>query len=66
MAARAEAAKLGFKVMGTLALPNDAILRKWLTETECLACVVRLCDAHFNIPRPAPHQTFAEYVRALE
>jgi predicted nucleic acid-binding protein len=31
-AARAEAAKLGFKVMGTLALLNDAILRKWLTE----------------------------------
>jgi predicted nucleic acid-binding protein len=65
-AARAEAAKLGLNVTGTLGLLNDAILRKWLTDSECLARVAKLCDAHFNIPRPAPHQTFADYVRTLE
>jgi hypothetical protein len=39
--------------------------KTWLTEADCLARVIRLCDAGFTIPRLAIHQTFADYLRSI-
>jgi len=60
-AARREAKKLDLRFTGTLGLLHQGLQRKWLTETECRARVVKLCDAGFFISRPATGQTFAEY-----
>jgi predicted nucleic acid-binding protein len=64
-AARGEAKALDLRYTGTLGLLHQALQRKWLTETECLARVVKLCDAGFFILRPAPRQTFADYLRTV-
>ncbi len=45
---------------------QQGLQRKWLTESECLARVVKLCDAGFAIPRPQLRQSFAEYFATLE
>jgi predicted nucleic acid-binding protein len=66
IAARAEADALAIKMTGTLGILHDALKRKWMTDSDCLARVVRLCDAAFRIPRPAPHHTFIEYLRTIE
>jgi len=65
-AARREAKSLDLRCTGTLGLLHQGLQRKWLTETECLARIVKLCDAGFFIPRPAASQTFADYLRAIE
>lgn len=65
-AARREAKLLDLRCTGTLGLLHQGLQRKWLTETECLARVVKLCDAGFFIPRPAAGQTFTQYLRTIE
>jgi predicted nucleic acid-binding protein len=65
-AARREAKSLDLRCTGTLGLLHQGLQRKWLTEPDCLARVVKLCDAGFFIPRLKPNQTFADYFAALE
>ncbi len=65
-AARREAQNLGLQLTGTLGLLQRAAERKWMTQADCLARVIQLRAAGFNIPRPAPHHTFTEYLRTLE
>jgi len=64
-AARREAVRLRIKMTGTLGLLEQAVKRKWLTEAACLARIMRLCDAGFTIPRPATHQTLADYLHGI-
>ena len=64
--ARREADSLAVRFTGTLGLLQLALKRKWIKDTECLTRVRQLCDRGFRIPRPAPHQTFAEYMSAIE
>lgn len=65
-AARREAKILGLQLTGTVGLLHRGLERKWLTDSECLARVVKLCDAGFAIHRPAASQTFADYFATLE
>lgn len=65
-AARREAKALNLRLVGTLGLLHQGLQRKWLTDPECLARVVRLCNAKFAIPRPTPSQTFAAYFASIE
>src|SRR5262249_47356197 len=64
-AARREAERLAVRFIGTLGLLEQAVKRKWMTDAQCMARVIQLCDGGFHIPRPAPHLTFAEYLRIL-
>ncbi len=64
-AARSEAKVLDLRFTGTLGLLHQALQRKWLTEAECLARVVKLRDGGFFIPRLKSNQTFADYFAAL-
>ncbi len=64
-AARREAKILKLRFTGTLGLLDQALKRKWLTDAECLARVVKLCDAGFAISRPAPGQTFIAFFASL-
>jgi predicted nucleic acid-binding protein len=64
-AARREADALGIKINGTLGLMQLAVKNKWMTDAQCLECVLKLCDSGFAIPRLEPHQTFVAYVRAV-
>jgi predicted nucleic acid-binding protein len=66
VAGRKEAKSLALRCIGTLGLLHQGLQRKWLTETECLARVVKLCDAGFFVPRPAAGQTFTQYLRAIK
>ena len=65
-AARSQAALLVLRLMGTLGLLHLALQRKWLSDAECLARTIKMVDAKFFIPRPAPGQSFASYFAALE
>lgn len=65
-AARRAAENLDIRLFGTLGLLHLGLQRKWLTESECLDRVAKLCDSKFAIPRPVPGQTFANYLRAIE
>lgn len=65
-AARREAKILKLRFTGTIGLLHQGLQRKWLTEAECVARVVKLCDAGFAISRPAAGQSFADYLAALE
>jgi predicted nucleic acid-binding protein len=65
-AARREAKILDLRFIGTLGLLHQGLQRKWLTDPECLARVVKLCDAGFAISRPARGQSFAAYFAAIE
>ena len=65
-AARREAKILKLEFTGTLGLLHQSLQRKWLTETDCLARVVKLCDAGFALPRPNTGQSFADYLAAIE
>ena len=64
-AARREAKNLGLRITGTLGLLHQGLQRKWLTDADGLACVIKLCDAGFTMTRPAPRQTFAEYTKII-
>jgi predicted nucleic acid-binding protein len=66
IAGRREAKKLDLRFIGTIGLLHQGLQRKWLTESECLARVVKLCDAGFFIPRPAIGQSFTAYFGALD
>lgn len=65
-AARREAKALNLRFTGTLGLLQQGLQRKWLTEVDCLARVVKLCDAGFSISRPLPGQSFAAYFASIE
>lgn len=65
-AARREARLLDLRLYGTLGLLHLGLQKKWLTETECLARVGKLCDSKFAIPRPVAGQSFAAYLRTIE
>jgi predicted nucleic acid-binding protein len=65
-AARREAKAISLRFTGTLGLLHQGLQRKWLTEAECLARVVSLCDAGFAIPRPLARQTLVAYISTLE
>lgn len=65
-AARREAKTLDLRFVGTLGLLHQGAQRKWLSDAECLARVIKLCDSKFAIPRPTPSQTFAAYFATLE
>lgn len=65
-AARSEAKVLDLRFTDTLGLMHQALQRKWLTEADCLARVVKLCDAGFSISRPLPGQSFAAYFASIE
>jgi predicted nucleic acid-binding protein len=65
-AARREAQSLAVKFTGPLGLLQLAVERKWMTPPECIARVRQLCDRGFRIPRPAPDQTFADYLRSFQ
>lgn len=54
------------KITGTIGLLNIGLIRAWLTETDCLNAVVKLCATGFSIPRLAPGQSFADYFSAIE
>lgn len=64
--ARREADVLDLRYMGTVGLLHQGLQRKWLTEAECLARVVKMCDAGFSIGRPRPGQSFADFFAALD
>ena len=65
-AARREAALLDLRFIGTLGLLHQSLQRKWFTDAECLARVVKLCDARFAIPRPTVGQSFTDYFAVLK
>ena len=65
-AARREAKILDLRFIGTLGLLHQGAQRKWMSDPECLAAVIRLCDAKFAIPRPSLDQTFAQYLAAID
>lgn len=64
--ARREAKILDLRVIGTLGLLHQSAQRNWLSDAECLAAVIRLCDAKFAISRPTLGQSFAQYFAAIE
>lgn len=66
LAARRAAKNLDLRKIGTLGLLHLGLQRKWLTEAECLTRVGKLCDSKFAIPRPAPGQSFTDYLRKIE
>jgi predicted nucleic acid-binding protein len=65
-AARREAKILDLRFIGTLGLLHQGAQRKWMSDPECLAAIIRLCDAKFAIPRPSLGQTFAQYFASIE
>jgi predicted nucleic acid-binding protein len=64
-AARREAKSLDLRYTGTVGLLHQGTQRKWLTEAQCLACVVKLCDTGFFLPRPLCSQSFSDYFASL-
>jgi predicted nucleic acid-binding protein len=64
--ARREAKALGLKITGTVGLLNEGLQKSWLSEADCLKSVTKLWAAGFAIPRPAPSQSFANYLSAIE
>jgi predicted nucleic acid-binding protein len=65
-AARREAKSLNLRITGTLGLLNEGLQKSWLSEADCLNSVAKLWAAGFAIPRPAPGQSFANYLSAIE
>ncbi len=65
-AARHEANRLAVKFTGTLGIMQQAVKKKWMKDTDAIACVRKLCDGDFRLPKPASHHTFAEYMRLFD